>query len=745
MCRSTTSKTTLRIAMLACVAGAGLLFGGTTTAQARQLGPPATATPSSALPELPPTVSKATCVIDPNGECIVPSAAVSASPPQIQAGGQATVTWVCSNSSSAEAFGSWSGSLGVSGSATLTLSTVGTYTFIVRCYGQGTYNDGAAQVTVTSSPPPPPPGPPQVWLSVNPTFINDGQPVRVSWGSTNNPDYCSGNFTSPIPAGGFVDLWPHETVTYALQCANAAGSGNVAYATVVVTRPPLVGLTASPSAITDGQSATLNWSSTNGPTSCWGNFGSSLAANGSFTVSPHTTTTYSFQCSNDAGYSNVAYSTVTVVYPQPTVTASASPSAVPYGSYTTVNWTSANADSCKVGSTTVGTSGPYRLEPILGASNVPVTCVGKGGTATAYVAVTNDATPIVARGTLKDANGGPVLGNVRLFVHPDLSNTGDSGTETQVASVLSDGNGNWGVALDPNDATVRNATINGWLNLGVTASSSLYEGLSAIQRRWAGGNWTDALEGMPTTAPTPLSLALADGQPGVRTIASVDSVTSAGVWLPAEGIAYTQVVNTIVGEFHDVQDETGSFEYRETGATSYDKGFSYDLTHWGISGSEHMSKSSVALTGSGGSKQFGAGKGVLMLVPIKWALVKVQPNCFLCSQPKPVHYEWRAVGAAGGVVVGASISSLDHHCDDYYGSHTLYRDPHAPFDRHSGRSYKYSEGVSLSFGGATVKLGTQTGYDQNHGWTVTPGGKYPAYTYCGNDDYPALSSRVFWG
>src|SRR3954468_20731402 len=109
MCRTATSETTLRIATLALVAVAGLLFGGATTAQARLLGAPATAVPSSVAPELPPPVSKETCVIDPNGECIVPHSSVSASPSQIQLGGQVTVTWVCSNSSSAEAFGSWGG------------------------------------------------------------------------------------------------------------------------------------------------------------------------------------------------------------------------------------------------------------------------------------------------------------------------------------------------------------------------------------------------------------------------------------------------------------------------------------------------------------------------------------------------------------------------------------------------------------------------------------------------------------
>src|SRR4051812_29768373 len=80
MCRTATSRTTLRIATFALVAVAGLLFGGATTAQARLLGAPATAVPSSVAPELPPPVSKETCVIDPNGECIVPHSSVSASP-----------------------------------------------------------------------------------------------------------------------------------------------------------------------------------------------------------------------------------------------------------------------------------------------------------------------------------------------------------------------------------------------------------------------------------------------------------------------------------------------------------------------------------------------------------------------------------------------------------------------------------------------------------------------------------------
>ena len=66
------------------------------------------------------------------------------------------------------------------------------------------------------------------------------------------------------------------------------------------TPAPTVSLSASPSSIDEGQSATLSWSSTDA-NSCSASWTGSSATSGSSSVSPTATTSYSISCSGDGG------------------------------------------------------------------------------------------------------------------------------------------------------------------------------------------------------------------------------------------------------------------------------------------------------------------------------------------------------------------------------------------------------------------------------------------------------------
>lgn len=81
--------------------------------------------------------------------------------------------------------------------------------------------------------------------------------------------------------------------------------------------PPTVSLSASPTAITSGQSSTLTWSSTHA-TSCTGtNFNTQGALSGSISVSPTATTQYSVSCT---GSGSIVHANRTItVSPPPTV------------------------------------------------------------------------------------------------------------------------------------------------------------------------------------------------------------------------------------------------------------------------------------------------------------------------------------------------------------------------------------------------------------------------------------------
>ena len=83
----------------------------------------------------------------------------------------------------------------------------------------------------------------------------------------------------------------------------------------IVTPAPTVTLSASPSSITAGNSATLSWSSTNA-TSCSAAWAASNAVSGSQSVAPGGTTSYTMTCTG-AGGSGSASATVTVTAAPP--------------------------------------------------------------------------------------------------------------------------------------------------------------------------------------------------------------------------------------------------------------------------------------------------------------------------------------------------------------------------------------------------------------------------------------------
>jgi chitodextrinase len=161
---------------------------------------------------------------------------------------------------------------------------------------------------------------------------------------------------------------------------------------------PTATLSASPTSITNGQSSTLTWSSTNA-TSCTGTGFTATGTSGSTSVSPTTNTTYSITCTGSGGTSPSSSATIVVTTAQaPTASLSASPTSITSGSSSTLTWSSTNATSCTgTNFTASGTSGSTNVSPIV-TTNYSITCTGAGGTsspASATVTVTSggDTTP----------------------------------------------------------------------------------------------------------------------------------------------------------------------------------------------------------------------------------------------------------------------------------------------------------------------------------------------------------------
>ena len=180
-------------------------------------------------------------------------------------------------------------------------------------------------VVVSTSGSTPTPAPTVDSFTASPSTITEGESATLSWQTTNATSVTikDGNGNT-VYSGSSVDgsttVSPASTTTYTL---TASGDGGTANASVTVTvnaaptpAPTVDSFTANPSTITEGESATLSWQTTNATsvTIKDGNGNtvySGSSVDGSTTVSPTSTTTYTLTASGDGGTANASV-TVTV-------------------------------------------------------------------------------------------------------------------------------------------------------------------------------------------------------------------------------------------------------------------------------------------------------------------------------------------------------------------------------------------------------------------------------------------------
>jgi peptidoglycan-associated lipoprotein len=99
---------------------------------------------------------------------------------------------------------------------------------------------GCAKKPVAQAPPPPPPPPPAatptVTLEANPTSINKGDTVTLSWSSTNATQLTVTPEVGQVTAQGSTKVNPTDSVTYTITATGPGGSAN-ATARVTVATP----------------------------------------------------------------------------------------------------------------------------------------------------------------------------------------------------------------------------------------------------------------------------------------------------------------------------------------------------------------------------------------------------------------------------------------------------------------------------------------------------------------------------
>ena len=251
-----------------------------------------------------------------------------------------------------------------------------------------------------SSPPPPPPTPaPTVTVSASPGSLTAGAVSVITWSSTNATSCtASGAWSGTRATSGTENVGPiTAAATYTLTCTGAGGSGNGAV-TVNFTPPPTVTLSANPMNVTQGQTTTLTWSSTNA-TGCTasGAWGGAQATSGTFATSSQLVGPLNFtlSCTGSGGTAQASINIMVGVPVPPMVNLVALPANAFIGDSVTLSWMSQGVSDCVASGGWSGaqaTNGTAPSGPLAGNTTFTLTCTGPSGPLVSSITVT--ATPM---------------------------------------------------------------------------------------------------------------------------------------------------------------------------------------------------------------------------------------------------------------------------------------------------------------------------------------------------------------
>jgi uncharacterized protein (TIGR03437 family) len=260
---------------------------------------------------------------------------------------------------------------------------------LAETLGYGTQEDAFLRVEGPEGPPGP-----TIKLTATPDTIEQGQSATLQWMSSNATTVLIDQGIGGVLSSGSRTVTPMTTTTYTVTATGPGGTASVSITVVVTAAPaPTVIFTASPQAIQAGQSATLQWTSSNATTVSIDQGIGVVISNGSRTVTPTTTTTYMITATGPGGTTSQSVTVVVSTVPAPTVTLTASPQTIQAGQSATLQWTSTNATSnattrqINQGIGSVAATGSRMVSPTQ-TTTYTITAQGPGGTRSASVTIT---------------------------------------------------------------------------------------------------------------------------------------------------------------------------------------------------------------------------------------------------------------------------------------------------------------------------------------------------------------------
>ena len=341
--------------------------------------------------------------INADGECskevvvyknvVAPVCDVSLSVTEVAIGDTYTITW--NGTPVAATFKMNGKSVADAGSKTFTFvgPNTETYTFT----GANGSKTCSKTVTVSKKTTPAP----SCVLTAAPATINAGGSSKLTWTAQNAVsgaiDQGIGS-VNPNNTAGFRDVTPTGTKTYTMTVVNEAGATAHCTATVTVRTvtpaPTCDSFVATPATINKGQQSVLKWTTSNASVVGINNGVGSVVVDGTYTVTPRTTTTYTLTAVGTAGRTVSCPVTVTVraTVPAPTCTLSVDPSSIKKGETVQLTWTSRNAVSGAInqgiGAITLANTAGRSVSPTVNTTYVMTVVNSAGVTATCSDTVT---------------------------------------------------------------------------------------------------------------------------------------------------------------------------------------------------------------------------------------------------------------------------------------------------------------------------------------------------------------------
>jgi hypothetical protein len=230
-----------------------------------------------------------------------PKVVFSAEPLEIKQGDSTTLAWATTDADSVS-IDQGIGSVGLSGSRSV--SPQQTTTYVLTATGAGGTTTESVTVTVYL--------PPTVTIAADPETIVAGESSTLTWSSTNATSCVIEPDVGDVAITGSTTVSPSETTTYTITATGPGGTSTSSVIVAVTYPVPVITISAKPEVITIGESSTLTWSSQYADSCTMEPDIGSVDVNGSATVSPTGTTTYTITASNP-GETATASITVTVI------------------------------------------------------------------------------------------------------------------------------------------------------------------------------------------------------------------------------------------------------------------------------------------------------------------------------------------------------------------------------------------------------------------------------------------------